>query len=77
MSGLCAEKVDYKNLDFLYQKAKGALSIKGGLTRTEIADLINDDPRKHTQVYGLLGQVFKKYSGFEYNKGKYFLKNKV
>lgn len=67
----------YRDPDFLYQKAKEALSkSEKGLTRTEITDYIcGEDFEKHVEVYSLIGKILKKYSDFKNIKGKYFLKN--
>ncbi len=60
VSELCAEQIDYKNLDFLYQETRRLLPEKS-LTRTEIADIITkENPRKHVVVYELLGKILNR-----------------
>lgn len=66
--------IDYKNIDFLLEKSKEALSKNKELTRTDIADLITkENPKKHAAVYELLGKVLNK-DYFTNKKGKYSLK---
>ncbi len=68
------KRIDYKNLDLLFNEAKRLLNEKS-LSRTEIANLITDNnPKKQPLVYNLLGEVFRKYSGFECKGRKYSLK---